>query len=127
MRSYDLNEIKKLKALMREKSELEKKNDSNQKVRYQQVLAEIIAIEKKLEIPFAKENFDEILEKKVVPYGPVYLNEKQNETLIKDYWLGLKYKQKLEEIEKIYNERKSITEFEKAANEYIKIWMQLKG
>lgn len=127
MRSYDLNDINYLKNLMKEKSELEKKNDANYKVRYQQVLAEIIDLEKNMEIPFPKESFDKILEKKVVPAGPGNLTRKQIENLNKDYWLGLKYNQKLEEIEKIYNERKSITEFEKAANEYIKIWMQIKG
>lgn len=127
MRSYDLNDINYLKNLMKEKSELEKKNDANYKVRYQQVLAEIIELEKKMEIPFPKESSEKILEQKVVPAGPGNLTRKQVENLNKDYWLGLKYNQKLEEIEKIYNERKSITEFEKAANEYIKIWMQIKG
>lgn len=126
MRSYDLNDIQYLKNLMKEKTELEKKNDSNDKVRYQQVLAEIIDLEKKLEIPFPKESFDKILDQKVNPVGPGNLTRKQIEYLNKDYWLWVKYNQKLEEIEKIYNERKSITEFEKAANEYIKIWKQIK-
>lgn len=126
MRSYDLNDINYLKNLTKEKLELEKKNDANHKVRYQQVLAEIIKLEKKMEIPFTKESFDKILDNKVVPVSPGNLTQKQIEYLNKDYWLGLKYSQKLEEIEKIYNERKSITEFEKAANEYIKIWMQIK-
>ena len=126
MRSYDLNDINYLKNLTKEKLELEKKNDANHKVRYQQVLAEIIELEKMMEIPFSKESFDKILDNKVVPVSPGNLTQKQIEYLNKDYWLGLKYSQKLEEIEKIYNERKSITEFEKAANEYIKIWMQIK-
>lgn len=125
MRSYDLNDVEYLKNLMMEKKELEKENNSNYKVRYQQVLAEIIELEKKMKIPFPKEGFDEIFDKKVIPASPNYLTSKQIEKIKKDYWLGLKYNQKLEEIERIYNERKSITEFEKAANEYIKIWMQL--
>jgi hypothetical protein len=126
MRSYDINDVMYLKNLMNEKAEIEKKNDPNYKVRYQQILKEIIELEKKMEIPFSKESFDEILYKKVIPISPGNLTEKQIEYLTKNYWLDVKYYQKLDEIEKIYNERKSITEFEKAANEYIKIWMQIK-
>lgn len=125
MRSYDINDVMYLKNLMNEKAEIEKKNDSNYKVRYQQILKEIIELEKKMKIPFSKESFDEILDKKVIPISPGNLTEKQIEYLNKNYWLDVKYYQKLDEIEKIYNERKSITEFDKAANEYIKIWMQI--
>jgi len=126
MRTQTENEIENLKILLKRKAELEENNDSNYKGQYQVILKDIIALEKKLQLKFSKENYDNILEKKVLPFGPGNLSQKQIESLNSNYDLSIKYHQKLEEIQRLYNERKSITEFEKAANEYIKIWMQIK-
>lgn len=122
----NLQDVDKIKKLTMRKKELEQKNKLETKKEYQEVLKEIIQLEKKMEVPFKQKSFDRILDKKVIPFSPGQLTLLQINKLKSNSQLDGEYYQKLEKIEKIYNERKSITEFENAANEYIKIWMQIK-
>jgi len=60
MRTQTENEIENLKILLKRKAELEENNDSNYKGQYQVILKDIIALEKKLQLKFSKENYDNI-------------------------------------------------------------------
>jgi len=94
------------------------------KSKYNEIIDKIIQLEKKLQIPFDEKKANELMEYMIM-YAPGYLERKEIEFLNQNTELNTKYGMQLLEIEKVYNEKKSITELEKAINIYVEIWKEI--
>ena len=94
------------------------------KPQYDAIINKIIELEKKLNIPFDKKKTDELIEYMLL-FGPGGLERHEIEFLNNNRELDEKYGMKLLEIDRIYSEKKSVTELEKAINEYVEIWKEI--
>ena len=95
------------------------------KSKYEKIIDRIIELEKKLQIPFDDNKANELIEYMVL-CGPGYMDRKEIEFLNQNQEIDNRYGMQLLEIDRIYNEKKSITELEKAINKYVEIRKEIK-
>jgi len=94
------------------------------KPQYNEIVEKIIKLEKEQNIPFDSKKADELIEYMAI-HGPGFLEKREIDYLNQNIDLDTKYGMQLEEIEKIYNEKKSITELERAVKNYVEIWKEI--
>jgi len=94
------------------------------KSKYDAIVDRIIEIEKEQNIPFNTETAEKLIDY-MVQYGPGYLTNKQIDFLNENPTLDEKYGMQLFEIERVYNEKRSITELEKEVKKYVEIWKEI--
>jgi len=92
--------------------------------KYNEIVKQIIEIEKRSNIEFDKKRANELIENMTL-YGSTYLEKKEIQFLNCNPELDNKYGEQLLQIEKIYNQKKSITELEVAIKKYIEIWKEI--
>jgi len=92
--------------------------------KYNDIVKQIIEIEKKSDMEFDEKKANELIENMIL-YGPTYLEKKEIQLLNCNPELDNKYGEQLLQIEKIYNQKKSITELEVAIKKYIEIWKEI--
>ena len=94
------------------------------KSKYDVIVDRIIEIEKEKNMPFDDKKADELIENMTL-YGPAYLNNKQIDFLNMNPSIDEKYGMQLLEIERVFNEKRSITELEKEIKKYIEILKEM--
>lgn len=94
------------------------------KPQYNEIINRIIELEKSLNIPFDTKKANELIDYLTL-FGPGGLERHEIEFLNNNRKLDERYEAKLLEIDRIYNEGKSVTELEKAINEYVEIWKEI--
>jgi len=94
------------------------------KSKYDAIVDRIIEIEKENNMPFDEKKADELIEYMVL-HGPGYLDNKQIDFLNENPSIDEKYGMQLFEIERVFNEKRSITELEKEIRKYVEIWKEI--
>jgi len=94
------------------------------KSKYDAIVDRIIELEKEQNIPFNSKKAEQLIDYMVL-YGPGYLTNKQIDFLNENPALDEKYGMQLFEIERVYNEKRSITELEKEVKKYVEIWKEI--
>lgn len=94
------------------------------KSKYDAIVDRIIEIEKDGNITFNNESANQLIEYMVL-HGPTHLTNKQIDFLNENPSLDEKYGMQLYEIERVYNEKRSITELEKEVRKYVEIWKEI--
>ena len=94
------------------------------KSRYDAIVDRIIEIEKENNMPFDEKKADELIEYMVL-HGLGYLDNKQIDFLNENPSIDEKYGMQLFEIERVFNEKRSITELEKEIRKYVEIWKEI--
>jgi len=94
------------------------------KSKYDAIVDRIIEIEKENNMPFDEKKADELIEYMVL-HGPGYLDNKQIDFLNENPSIDEKYGMQLFEIERVFNEKRSITELEKEVKKYVEIWKEI--
>lgn len=118
------DELLKLLKRKRKAESLPKEEFKRWKPKYDEIINRIIELEKNLNIPFDDKKANELIDYMSL-FGPGGLERHEIEFLNNNRELDTRYGMKLLEIDRIYNERKSITELEKAINEYVEIWKEI--
>jgi len=94
------------------------------KPQYEKIVNKIIELEKKTLAPFIPKKANELMEYMTL-FGPGNLEQHEIEYLNMNAELDRKYGMQLCEIERVYNEKRSITELEKEINKYVEIWKEI--
>jgi len=94
------------------------------KPQYEKIVNRIIELEKKTLAPFIPKKANELIEYMTL-FGPGNLEQHEIEYLNINPELDKKYGMQLCEIERVYNEKRSITELEKEINKYVEIWKEI--
>lgn len=94
------------------------------KPQYEKIVNRIIELEKKTLAPFILKKANELIEYMTL-FGPGNLEQHEIEYLNMNPELDKRYGMQLCEIERVYNEKRSITELEKEINKYVEIWKEI--
>lgn len=94
------------------------------KPEYEKLIKKIIELEKKTLAPFIPKKANELLDYLEL-FGPGNLSREEIEFLNKNPELDEKYGMQLMKIEKVYNEKQSITELEMEIKKYVEIWKEI--
>lgn len=121
------NKIEELLKLLKQKQKAEtlpKSQFDMWKSKYNKIVDRIIELEKQLKIPYDEKKEDELIEYMTL-FAPGNLERNEIEYLNMNPELDKRYGMQLYEIERVYNEKKSITELEKEINKYVEIWKEI--
>ena len=88
------------------------------------MLKKIIELEKKQLASFTPKKANELMDY-MTQYGPGNLTRKQIEFLNENPELDQKYGMQLCKIDRVYNEKRSITELEMEIRKYVEIWKEI--
>lgn len=94
------------------------------KPEYEKLVKRIIELEKKTLAPFVPKKANELIDYLAL-FGPENLSRQEIEFLNKNPELDEKYGMQLYVIERVYNEKQSITELEMEIKKYVEIWKEI--
>ena len=94
------------------------------KPEHEKLVKRIIELEKKQLASFTPKKANELMDY-MAQYGPGNLSRKQIEFLNENPELDQKYGMQLCEIDRVYNEKRSITELEMEIKKYVEIWKEI--
>ncbi len=94
------------------------------KPEYNKIVDKIIKIEKELKIPYDEKKEDELIEYMTL-FAPGNLERHEIDYLNKNPELDKRYGMQFYEIERVYNEKQSITELEKEIKKLVEIWKEI--
>ena len=94
------------------------------KTEYEELVKKIIELEKKQLASFTPKKANELMDY-MTQYGPGNLTRKQIEFLNENPELDQKYGMQLCKIDRVYNEKRSITELEMEIRKYVEIWKEI--
>lgn len=94
------------------------------KLEYEKLVKRIIELEKKTLAPFVPKKANELIDYLAL-FGPGNLSRQEIEFLNKNPELDEKYGMQLYVIERVYNEKQSITELEMEIKKYVEIWKEI--
>ena len=117
-------ELAKLLKRKEKADKLPEKQLKKWKTEYEELVKKIIELEKKQLASFTPKKANELMDY-MTQYGPGNLTRKQIEFLNENPELDQKYGMQLCEIDRVYNEKRSITELEMEIKKYVEIWKEI--
>ena len=117
-------ELAKLLKRKEKADKLPEKQLKKWKTEYEELVKKIIELEKKQLASFTPKKANELMDY-MTQYGPGNLTRKQIEFLNKNPELDQKYGMQLCKIDRVYNEKRSITELEMEIRKYVEIWKEI--
>ena len=117
-------ELAKLLKQKEKADKLPEKQLKKWKTEYEELVKKIIELEKKQLASFTPKKANELMDY-MTQYGPGNLTRKQIEFLNEIPELDQKYGMQLCEIDRVYNEKRSITELEMEIKKYVEIWKEI--
>ena len=117
-------ELAKLLKQKEKADKLPEKQFKKWKTEYEELVKKIIELEKKQLASFTPKKANELMDY-MTQYGPGNLTRKQIEFLNENPELDQKYGMQLCKIDRVYNEKRSITELEMEIRKYVEIWKEI--
>jgi hypothetical protein len=117
-------ELAKLLERKEKADKLPEKQLKKWKTEYEELVKKIIELEKKQLASFTPKKANELMDY-MTQYGPGNLTRKQIEFLNENPELDQKYGMQLCKIDRVYNEKRSITELEMEIRKYVEIWKEI--
>ncbi len=117
-------ELAKLLKRKEKADKLPEKQLKKWKTEYEELVKKIIELEKKQLASFTPKKANELMDY-MTQYGPGNLTRKQIEFLNENPELDQKYGMQLCKIDRVYNEKRSITELEMEIRKYVEIWKEI--
>lgn len=117
-------ELAKLLKRKEKADQLPEKQLKKWKTEYEELVKKIIELEKKQLASFTPKKANELMDY-MTQYGPGNLTRKQIEFLNENPELDQKYGMQLCKIDRVYNEKRSITELEMEIRKYVEIWKEI--
>ena len=117
-------ELAKLLKRKEKADKLPEKQLKKWKTEYEELVKKIIELEKKQLASFTPKKANELMDY-MTQYGPGNLTRKQIEFLNENPELDQKYGMQLCKIDRVYNEKRSITELEMEIKKYVEIWKEI--
>ena len=117
-------ELAKLLKQKEKADKLPEKQLKKWKTEYEKLVKKIIELEKKQLASFTPKKANELMDY-MTQYGPGNLTRKQIEFLNENPELDQKYGMQLCKIDRVYNEKRSITELEMEIRKYVEIWKEI--
>ena len=117
-------ELAKLLKQKEKADKLPEKQLKKWKTEYEELVKKIIELEKKQLASFTPKKANELMDY-MTQYGPGNLTRKQIEFLNENPELDQKYGMQLCKIDRVYNEKRSITELEMEIRKYVEIWKEI--
>ena len=117
-------ELAKLLKQKEKADKLPEKQLKKWKTEYEELVKKIIELEKKQLASFTPKKANELMDY-MTQYGPGNLTRKQIEFLNENPELDQKYGMQLCKIDRVYNEKRSITELEMEIKKYVEIWKEI--
>ena len=117
-------ELAKLLKQKEKADKLPEKQLKKWKTEYEELVKKIIELEKKQLASFTPKKANELMDY-MTQYGPGNLTRKQIEFLNVNPELDQKYGMQLCKIDRVYNEKRSITELEMEIRKYVEIWKEI--
>ena len=117
-------ELAKLLKQKEKADKLPEKQLKKWKTEYEELVKKIIELEKKQLASFTPKKANELMDY-MTQYGPGNLTRKQIEFLNENPELDQKYGMQLCKIDRVYNEKRSITELEMEIRKYVEIWQEI--
>ena len=117
-------ELAKLLKQKEKADKLPEKQLKKWKTEYEELVKKIIELEKEQLASFTPKKADELMDY-MTQYGPGNLTRKQIEFLNENPELDQKYGMQLCKIDRVYNEKRSITELEMEIRKYVEIWKEI--
>lgn len=117
-------ELAKLLKQKEKADKLPEKQLKKWKTEYEELVKKIIELEKKQLASFTPKKANELMDY-MTQYGPGNLTRKQIEFLNENPELDQKYGMQLCKIDRVYNEKRSITELEMEIRKYDEIWKEI--
>ena len=117
-------ELMKLLARKEKADKLPESQLEKWKPEYEKLVKKIIELEKKTLAPFIPKKANELIDYMTL-FGPGGLSRHEIEFLNANPELDERYFNQLMEIERVYNEKQSITELEMEIKKYVEIWKEI--
>ena len=117
-------ELMKLLARKEKADKLPESQLEKWKPEYEKLVKKIIELEKKTLAPFIPKKANELIDYMTL-FGPGGLSRQEIEFLNANPELDERYVKQLMEIERVYNEKQSITELEVEIKKYVEIWKEI--
>lgn len=117
-------ELMKLLARKEKADKLPESQLEKWKPEYEKLVKKIIELEKKTLAPFIPKKANELIDYMTL-FGPGGLSRQEIEFLNANPELDERYFNQLMEIERVYNEKQSITELEMEIKKYVEIWKEI--
>ena len=117
-------ELAKLLKQKEKADKLPEKQLKKWKTEYEELVKKIIELEKKQLASFTPKKANELMDY-MTQYGPGNLTRKQIEFLDENPELDQQYGMQLCKIDRVYKEKRSITELEMEIRKYVEIWKEI--